>query len=536
MPEQPLPIIQRAIAHGDRTAVHSDGGATTYRQLLAASESIAASLLGQADDLNEARIAFLVPPGERYVQTQWAIWRAGGIAVPLSLSATEKELEHTLTDSRTSTVVAAREVADKLESLCKQHQLRLLVLEDLPTEAAARLPRVSPDRRAMILYTSGTTSKPKGVVTTHACIQAQIESLIEAWRWRQDDRIPLFLPLHHIHGIINIMSCALWMGAELEAFPRFCVDTILERVADHAYTVFMAVPTIYVKLIEALEPMPPSQREPIVAGFAAMRLMISGSAALPASVHEKWTELTGPPGLTRVACDGGPTGPPGLTRVACDGGPFGQKLLERYGMTEIGMALSNPYEGERRPGAVGQPLPGVEIRLLSDSGEPVTEDGVPGEIQVRGPNVFHEYWDRPDATSESFVDGWFKTGDIAVLDDGYYRIMGRSSVDIIKSGGYKLSALEIEASLLDHLAIAQCAIVGIPDDTWGETVAAAIVVKPGETLDLESLRAWCKDRISPYKIPRRLAVVDALPRNAMGKVTKPAVTQLFAEPTSPSST
>ena len=349
--------------------------------------------------------------------------------------------------------------------------------ETEPDASALRLtnlPEISPDRRAMILYTSGTTSKPKGVVTTHACIQAQIESLIKAWHWQQDDRIPLFLPLHHIHGIINIMSCALWMGAEIEAFPRFRLDTILERVAGRAYSVFMAVPTIYVKLIEAIEAIPCNQplgasprfptgkpstepdasvsrlisRESIIQGFAAMRLMVSGSAALPASVHETWTELTG------------------------------QKLLERYGMTEIGMALSNPYDGERRPGAVGQPLPGVEVRLVGDDGtvirhqppgaSPRLSDDVrtepdasasrlmQGEIQVRGPNVFHEYWNRADATNDSFIDGWFKTGDMAVIEDGYYRIMGRSSVDIIKSGGYKLSALEIEASLLDHPAITQC--------------------------------------------------------------------------------
>jgi malonyl-CoA/methylmalonyl-CoA synthetase len=205
----------------------------------------------------------------------------------------------------------------------------------------------------------------------------------------------------------------------------------------------------------------------------------------------------------------------------------GQKLLERYGMTEIGMALSNPYDSERRPGAVGQPLPGVEIRLQTESCESVTEDKASGEIQVRGPNVFQEYWNRPDATSDSFIDGWFKTGDMAVIEDGYYRIMGRSSVDIIKSGGYKLSALEIEASLLDHPAITQCAVVGIPDETWGETVAAAVVLQEDQQLDLEALQSWCKDRISSYKIPRELLVVDALPRNAMGKVTKPAVLQSF---------
>ncbi len=495
--QQHLPIIERAIAHGNRTAIRANGRETSYQQLVESSAEVAASLLSGAENLDEARVAFLVPPGEPYVQIQWGIWRAGGIAVPLSLSATEKELEYTLSDSQTTTVVASSRLLNKVSLACKHHNICLLSLDDLPKFEPVRLPSIATDRHAMILYTSGTTSKPKGVVTTHACIQAQVDSLIKAWHWHQDDRIPLFLPLHHIHGIINIMSCALWMGAELESFPRFDTNTILDRVASRAYTVFMAVPTIYVKLIEALEQIPKTRRGPVIQGFAHMRLMISGSAALPASVHEQWTELTG------------------------------QELLERYGMTEIGMALSNPYHGERRPGAVGQPLPGVAIRLQTDSGEAVEEDGVSGEIQVRGPNVFKQYWNRPEATNSSFTDGWFKTGDMAVIENGYYRILGRTSVDIIKSGGYKLSALEIEASLLDHPTILQCAVVGVPDQTWGETVAAAIVTKPGEWLDLESLQTWCKDRISHYKIPRRLLVVDELPRNAMGKVTKPAVSRLF---------
>ncbi|MCA9131541.1 MAG: AMP-binding protein, partial [Planctomycetales bacterium] len=189
--------------------------------------------------------------------------------------------------------------------------------------------------------------------------------------------------------------------------------------------------------------------------------------------------------------------------------------------------LSNPYQGERRPGAVGKPLPGVELRLMSDFGVVVTDEGTAGEIQARGPNVFREYWNKPEATRESFVDGWFRTGDIAIVEDGYYRIMGRSSVDIIKSGGYKLSALEIEAALLDHPAISQCAVIGLPDDKWGETVAAAVVLRREQSLDLAALHAWAQDRISHYKLPRRLLVVDQLPRNAMGKVTKPTVTKLF---------
>lgn len=491
-----FPLMERAHDHRNAIAFQTGSERESYRDLLERSQTVAAVLLESRTDLNEDRIAFLLPAGFDYASVQWGIWRAGGIAVPLSLSATEKELDYTLTDSGAACVVTSRELADCVAGLCQRHNLRSLIAEDIPATETA-LPEIEPSRRAMILYTSGTTNQPKGVVSTHAGIQAQMESLVEAWRWRADDRIPLFLPLHHIHGIINILCCALWSGATIEPFPRFEMESILQRVAENAYTVFMAVPTIYVKLIQAIESLPSEKQTPIIAGFGRMRFMVSGSAALPASVHEKWTALTG------------------------------QELLERYGMTEIGMALSNPYEGERRPGAVGQPLPGVEIRLQSEAGEPVTAEDEPGEIQVRGPNVFREYWNRPEATRDAFQEGWFKTGDIAVLERGYYRIMGRSSVDIIKSGGYKLSALEIEAALLDHPAIRECAIVGLPDDTWGELVAAALVLDPVENLELEDLRCWCEERISTYKIPRRIVVVEELPRNAMGKVTKPAVRELF---------
>ncbi|MDH3533691.1 MAG: AMP-binding protein, partial [Gammaproteobacteria bacterium] len=263
--------------------------------------------------------------------------------------------------------------------------------------------------------------------------------------------------------------------------------------------VFMAVPTIYVKLIDALENMPANEREAACRGFGDMRLMVSGSAACPVSVHERWRALTS------------------------------QTLLERYGMTEIGMALSNPYAGERRPGTVGQPLPGVEVILVDEAGERVSAESEAGEIWVRGDSVFLEYWDNPEATATEFTDGWFRTGDIADRVDGYYRILGRSSVDIIKSGGYKLSALEIESALLDHDAVAECAVVGLPDDTWGEAVNAAVVLTSDRTLSAEALRTWCKGRMSSYKVPKNIYFMDSLPRNAMGKVTKQAVKALLQE-------
>ena len=495
MPE--LEQVRRAQSFGARVAVTSNGHDHSYDSLLSVSEGIAASLLDGSADLGEERVAFLIPASFEYAAVQWGIWRAGGVAVPLSLSAADPELEHVITDAQVDRIIVPEDSVEKLRPLCDRLSKPLLTVEQISSGQSVPLPELDPQRRAMILYTSGTTSKPKGVVSTHENIQAQITTLVEAWGWLSEDSIPLFLPLHHVHGIVNVLSCALWSGARVDCFESFDAQAILERVADKEYSVFMGVPTIYVKLIRILEDAHDGDRKRYTDGFGQMRLMVAGSAALPASVHEQWTQLTG------------------------------QKLLERYGMTEIGMALSNPLQGERRPGAVGAPLPGVTIRLISEAGELIEGENEPGEIQVRGPAVFSEYWDKPDVTRESFVDGWFRTGDMAVLEDGYYRIMGRLSVDIIKSGGYKLSALEIEATLLTHPAISECAVVALPDDTWGEVVAVAIVSRDGEDIELPALKEWATERMSAYKIPKSLLLLEDLPKNAMGKVTKRAVQDLF---------
>ncbi|WP_265594584.1 acyl-CoA synthetase [Haloferula sp. BvORR071] len=486
-----LPLIARARAHEERIAIHADGRSYCYADLLRRSETIAAVLLDGRADLREERVAFMAPPGFDYAALQWGIWRAGGIAVPLSTQVTARELDHVLGDSDIKLILTTPAYASKLDPGPR----RLLVIEE-GTRAECSLPDIAATRRAMILYTSGTTSKPKGVVSTHANLQAQIEALVNAWEWSAEDRIPLFLPLHHIHGIINVLGCALWSGAMIEAFPRFDAELILPRVKADAYTLFMAVPTIYAKLVDLLG----DGASDLAAAFGRMRLMVSGSAALPAGLHRRWHDLTG------------------------------QHLLERYGMTETGMILSNPLQGERRPGAVGQPLPGVEVRLRSESGETLHGEHEPGEIQVRGPAVFSEYWQLPEITAASFEDGWFHTGDMGVMEDGYYRILGRLSVDIIKSGGYKLSALEIEAALLDHPAIRECAVVGLEDATWGETVAVAAVPEASAPpLVLTELQHWAKDRLSPYKLPRHLMLVEQLPRNAMGKVAKREVATLFTD-------
>ena len=364
--------------------------------------------------------------------------------------------------------------------------------------AAVPLPNVAADRGAMLVYTSGTTSRPKGALSTHATLAAQISSLIEAWEWTERDAILLFLPLHHLHGIVNVLCCALWAGATCEMMPQFDAGKVWARLLEGGLTLFMAVPTIYVRLVKAWRESTPEEQARMTAACRALRLMVSGSAALPVTTLREWEAISG------------------------------HFLLERYGMTEIGMGLSNPLHGERKAGFVGAPLPGVEVRLVDENFCPVP-DGEPGEIQVRGAAIFREYWRRPKATAEAFVDGWFRTGDVAVCERGAYRILGRNSVDIIKTAAYKVSALEIEEVLRTHPAIDQCAVVGVEDAEWGERVCVAVTFKEGSALDLPALRAWAKGELAVYKVPSRLHVMEDLPRNAMGKVVKPDLVKIFKE-------
>jgi malonyl-CoA/methylmalonyl-CoA synthetase len=491
-----LPLISRAQRHSGRIAVFDSQGAFTYDNLLDASSRVATALLAGHRDLREERVAFLVTPGFPWVAAQWGIWRAGGVAVPLPLNSTRTELEFIVDDTQSSTLVFDALAGPLLSPIAAARGVRALSCDQLSAQQPAGLPDIASERRAMILYTSGTTSRPKGVVTTHANNTAQILSLVEAWEWSPDDRIPLCLPLHHVHGIINIVSCALWSGAMCRMLPRFDADAVWDCIADGGVTLFMAVPTVYFKLIAAWDGSSPARRARLTQACADLRLMVSGSAALPVSTLHRWKEISG------------------------------HTLLERYGMTEIGMALSNPLRGARAPGCVGTPLPGVEVQLVGENGKFVPP-GTPGEIEIRGPSVFAEYWGRPDATREVFRDGWFRTGDTAVVENGVYRILGRTNIDILKTGGHKVSALEIEEALREHPAIAECVVVGVPDPEWGERVAAAVVLNDGHALDLPSLRAWSKKFLAPYKLPSRLLVLDELPRNAMGKVMKPSVAALF---------
>jgi malonyl-CoA/methylmalonyl-CoA synthetase len=488
-------LIQRAKGHLIRTAIVSEGKSYTYATLLAAAESLACLLLAEKKDLNEARIAFMVAPGFDYVKVQWGIWLAGGIAVPLCVTYPLQSLQYVLEDTQTAIVVVGPEFRDLLQGYAEEKKLRFLVLDTLESVGESPLPEVASSRRAMILYTSGTTNLPKGVVTTHANIEAQISTLVSAWEWQSTDRILNILPLHHVHGIINVVGCALWSGACCVFLPKFSEAAVFSHFRSGELTLFMAVPTIYFKLIAYWDALSADEKEAVTLGLQKFRLMVSGSAALPVSVMEKWEAITG------------------------------IRLLERYGMTEIGMGLSNPYHGERRAGFVGLPLPGVEMRLVDET-ESIVPLGEPGEIQIKGATVFQEYWQRPAASEEAFTpDGWFKTGDIAVFENNSYKILGRSSVDIIKSGGYKLSALEIEEVLREHPAIADCSVVGVPDEEWGELVCTVLVLQ--QELQTEALSVWLRERLPGYKIPRKYQIVAELPRNAMGKVTKKELIPFF---------
>lgn len=490
-----LQLIQRAHHFKSRTAIKSHGKSYTYQDLLEASERIALALLNGKEDLQEARIAFIVPPGFEYVSWQWGIWRAGGIAVPLCVKHPLSSLQYVIEDTNAAVLVYAEAYAALIAPLKTKPHLRCIASENIESQKGI-LPEIENHRRAMILYTSGTTGNPKGVVTTHQNIETQITALTTSWEWQQDDHILNVLPLHHVHGIINVMSCALWSGACCEFLNKFSPAAVFDIFFKKEVNLFMAVPTIYYKLIAYWKELSTDKQREISTVLKDFRLMVSGSAALPISVLEQWRTISG------------------------------HTLLERYGMTEMGMAISNPYRGERKPGYIGQPLSGVNIRI-ADEKDQVVNDSTQGEIQVQGANVFKEYWQKPEATQATFTaDGWFKTGDIAVFEEGSYRILGRNSVDIIKSGGYKISALEIEEILRKHPHIKECSVVGLADEEWGEIIGASLIIdRPN--IDFEDLKLWLKDKLPSYKIPRKYIIQGDLPRNVMGKVTKKELKKCF---------
>ena len=494
-----MPIADRLALHGDRLALVDRSGPVTYTQLDAMADAVAEELRGRGIGRG-AFVAVLCAAGRTWVAAAFGAWRVGAAIVPLESTHPVADLAHPVTDADVAAVLCSTGTVEPAAELAVMAKAIVIDVDALsaavPSAGARRTLEFDPvgaGADALVVYTSGTTGKPKGVVHTHASVVAQITGMVECWGWSSADRIVGVLPLHHVHGIVNVTLTALWIGAVLEAPGRFDAADVWERFASGEPTLFMAVPTIYARLSTAWEAADAATRERWRRGATSMRLMVSGSAALPVRTLERWREISG------------------------------QILLERYGMTEIGMALGNTLD-RRVSGHVGWPFPGVEVRIESPDGG----IEIPGELLVRSSQVFDRYLRRPDATAQSFDDGWFRTGDVALDTPDGFRLLGRASIDIIKSGGEKVSALEIEEEFRTHPTIADCAVVGLDDDEWGQRVAMAwIPTDASIDLGAEELRAWGRERLAPAKVPFDYRRVAELPRNPMGKVVKSEVTTLF---------
>ena len=444
----------------------------------------------------------MADPGLAYVSGTLGTWLNRNISVPLCLTHPDREISYVLEDSGASAVLTTAPHLDRMRRLAQPFGAQVFKLEDclgntakednnnLEKIANSYLTKLQPEDGALIIYTSGTTGRPKGAVHTYKSLDAQISALRTAWDITSSDTVLHTLPLHHIHGIVNALYCPLAAGATVAMLPKFSPTEVWKHLLDNSnISVFMGVPTMYSFLLNVYHSAPEGEKKQYETAIKKLRLAVSGSSACPLPTLHAWSELNG-----------------------------GEMLLERYGMTETGMILGNPLHIERIPGTVGVPFPGIEVRI-----DPST-----GELGVRGDQLFAGYWQKPDATHAAFdKDGYFLTGDTAEREDGgYYKLLGRTSVDIIKHGGYKISALEIESVLLDHPRISECAVVGVPDKEYGENVAVIAALKSDKNeendsdLTVDELAEWARDRLAPYQLPRVLQIVPQLPRNAMGKINK----------------
>ncbi|MEU3768763.1 acyl-CoA synthetase [Amycolatopsis keratiniphila] len=469
-------MLSGLTAGNDRVALRFGDESLTYGELASVAGSLAAGLAGRT------RVAVWATPTLRTCVAIVAALTAGVPVVPINPKAGSRELAHIVADSTPELVLAEPDVALPPE---------LGVLQRVPVELDVsgtpwRGDEPDPEAPAFVIYTSGTTGPPKGVLLPRRAVASNLDALAEIWGWTEADVLVHALPLFHVHGLILGVVGPLRRGGSLHHLGRFSSETAAKELAGDG-TMLFGVPTMYHRLAADCETDPA-----LAAGVGAARLLVSGSAALPATDHERITAATG------------------------------QRVVERYGMTETLMNCGVRATGDRRPGAVGPPVPGVELRLVDDAGEPLDGETV-GEIEVRGPNLFLGYLNRPDATKAALHDGWFKTGDMAIRDpDGYVRIVGRRATDLIKSGGYKIGAGEIEHALLEHPGVAEAAVTGEPDDDLGERIVAWIV-PAGDKPTAAELADHVAGLLSPHKRPRVVRYLEALPRNEMGKVLKRAL-------------
>ncbi|RZC75632.1 hypothetical protein C5167_051116 [Papaver somniferum] len=584
--------IRKGSAAADKIGIRAEGNNYSNFQLISTAVKICNDILRNAPEavkdtgnLGGARVGIVAKPSAELVAGLLGTWLAGGCAVPLALSYPEAELSYVMNDADVSMILSTQDHQVLMESIAAKCSAHFSVVPSVPSSISTASTDEHPqdlqvdeiktskeaqgDDIALILYTSGTTGKPKGVVHTHKGILAQVLAYYDLQKCPNVDRgVGIFicrsnfkLPTSAPYPLVLLYVCLnlyfyMFMGSlmpylllsmpvqwlcynlfvcqlvslKVEFMPKFSVSGIWQRwresypkdgtKLDDAVTVFTGVPTMYTRFLQGYEAMDPDLQATSASAASQLRLMMCGSSALPYPIMKQWEIITG------------------------------HWLLERYGMTEFVMALSNPLKGLRKGGTVGKPLPGVEAKILLDDGAGNDTNGV-GELCIRSPSQFKEYWKRPEVTKESFIEGgFFLTGDTVKVDeDGYYVILGRkippslcqpfdssyaalagTNADIMKVGGYKLSALEIEAVILEHPVVSECCVLGLPDKDYGEAVTAIIVpeadakqrakeeFKPA--VCLEELQLWAKDKLAPYKIPTRLILWDSLPRNAMGKVNK----------------
>ena len=459
----------------DEIALEFEGAAWTFGEIDSRSNRLAQALLAKGFAPGDRLCVYLANSPEM-IDVYLACVKAGVIFVPINILYREREIAHILRDAEPRAILARGEM-DAAIPVWTPGEL---------AEAAASMPDARPaitlsgEAPASIIYTSGTTGTSKGALLSHNNFAANAVNLTACWQITSGDRLLLGLPLFHVHGLGNGIHCWLVSGCRVELLERFVWQTAAETFLRFRPTLFFGVPTMYSRLVNVDAD---TARE--IGRF--MRLFVCGSAPLPASLLEEFRDL------------------------------YGHTILERYGMSETLMNMSNPYAGERRPGTVGFPLPGVSVRLLNEVGQPAAEEET-GEVYLRGPNVFQGYWRREEATAAAFVNGYFKTGDLASRSrDGYYTLCGRRS-DLIISGGFNIYPREIEEFLLEQPEVAEAAVVGMPDAVRGETPVAFIVA--AGVFDAAALEARCREKLASFKAPRKFVAVERLPRNALGKVQK----------------
>ena len=471
-----LPALENP---GDAPAVVFPDGELSYAELAAAAGDLQSRLPA------EGPVALWATAHTATAIGLVAALGAGLDVVPLNPKSGTGELAHILEETRPGALLA--------DAQTKLAGLRTIAPSGERPAAAPQRPTAPPGR--LIVYTSGTTGPPKGVVLGARAIAANLDALATAWSWSAADVLVHALPLFHGHGLVVATLGTLRRGGEVRHLGAFDPASVAAALAADA-TMLFAVPTMYHRLADA------AQADPAIArGLRGARLLVSGSAALPAAEHAR-------------------------IQACC-----GQRIVERYGMTETLMIASVRADGERRAGYVGRALDGVELRVCGEDGADLPrDDATIGDVLVRGPSLFEGYLGRPDATAGAHRDGWFATGDLGTLaPDGYLRLVGRRSTDLIKSGGYRIGAGEIEAALLEHPAVAEAAVLGVSDEDLGERIVAWVVTRAGTSVDEQELIDHVARSLTPHKRPRAVRFVDGLPRNAMGKVQKAALTTASPE-------